>query len=90
MFFVLISLNSKLSTTTRFPSCTLEDNTDFIANCLIFLGIAYLYDLGLGPKAIPPFIHCGALILPCLALPVPFCFHGFLPPPRTSALVLVD
>ena len=28
-------------------------------------------------------------ILPCLALPVPFCLHGFLPPPRTSALVFV-
>ena len=28
-------------------------------------------------------------MLPCLALPVPFCLQGFLPPPRTSALVLV-
>ena len=33
---------------------------------------------------------CGALVDPCLALPVPFCLKGFLPPPLTSALVLVD
>mgnify|MGYP001985521076 CR=1 FL=1 len=27
---------------------------------------------------------------PALAFPVPFCFQGFLPPPRTSDLVFVD
>jgi len=33
---------------------------------------------------------CGALVEPCLALPVPFCLKGFLPPPLTSALVFVE
>ena len=37
-------------------------------------------------KCSPP-RHCGALILPALCLPVPFCGQGFLPPPLTSALV---
>ena len=27
-------------------------------------------------------------MLPCRALPVPFCRHGFLPPPLFSARVL--
>lgn len=31
-----------------------------------------------------PFLHWGALILPCRALPVPFCLQGFLPPPLLS------
>ena len=38
--------------------------------------------------SLPPF-HIGDLMLPCLAFPKPFCGHGFLPPPRISALVLV-
>ena len=35
-----------------------------------------------------PFLHCGALMLPCRALPVPFCLQGFLPPPLLSARFL--
>jgi len=85
----LISANSNLSTTVNSFSNTFELNKDLIANLLSFLLTVYLYERGFGPKAIPPLIHCGALILPCLALPVPFCLHGFLPPPRTSALVFV-
>ena len=87
--FVLISFNSNLSTTVNSFSKTLELNTDFIASLFSFLLTVYLYERGFGPKAIPPLIHCGALIEPCLALPVPFCLHGFLPPPETSALVFV-
>ena len=87
--FVLISFNSNLSTTVNSFSITLELNTDLIASLFSFLLTVYLYERGFGPKAIPPFIHCGALIEPCLALPVPFCLHGFFPPPRTSALVFV-
>ena len=29
-------------------------------------------------------------MLPCRALPVPFCFHGFLPPPLFSARVFTQ
>lgn len=32
---------------------------------------------------VPP-LKCGALMLPCLALPRPFCGQGFLPPPLIS------
>ena len=35
-------------------------------------------------------VRGGALIEPCLALPVPFCLQGLIPPPLTSALVLAD
>ena len=38
----------------------------------------------------PPCVHCGALVEPCLARPVPFCLHGFLPPPETSERVRAD
>ncbi|MNT50576.1 hypothetical protein D3C72_1875020 [compost metagenome] len=86
---VLNSATSNLSIIVNWLSKTFELNNDLIANCLSFLFTLYLYERGFGPKAIPPLIHCGALIEPCLALPVPFCLQGFLPPPRTSALVLV-
>src|SRR5215204_6077876 len=33
---------------------------------------------------------CGDRVEPWRALPVPFCLNGFLPPPLTSARVLVD
>ena len=78
-----------MSKTTKLFSKTFELNTERIANLLSFLLTVYLYERGLGPNAIPPFTHCGALIEPCLALPVPFCLHGFLPPPDTSDLVFV-
>ena len=39
---------------------------------------------GLGPWAFPPPLQRGDLMDPALARPVPFCCHGFLPPPRTS------
>ena len=45
--------------------------------------------LTLGPNTTPPPLSNGELLEPCLAFPVPFCLYGFLPPPRTSALVLV-
>jgi len=48
------------------------------------------YERGLGPKATPPPFHKGELLDPDLALPVPFCFHGFFPPPRISLLVFVE
>ena len=45
---------------------------------------------GFGPKIIPPPFHNGERFDPARALPVPFCFHGFRPPPRTSLLVFVE
>src|SRR3972149_1414935 len=43
----------------------------------------------LGPCEIPPPTQIGDRLDPCLALPVPFCCHGFFPPPDTSLLSLV-
>ena len=45
---------------------------------------------GVGPKGLPPPFHWVARIEPCRARPVPFCFHGFLPPPDTSLRPLVS
>jgi hypothetical protein len=50
---------------------------------LIFLGLIFLNFLA---KVTPPPLQIGDLIVPALALPVPFCFHGFLPPPLTADL----
>src|SRR5688500_7692629 len=38
----------------------------------------------------PPPVQWGAVREPWRARPVPFCFQGLAPPPRTSARVLVD
>ena len=45
---------------------------------------------GFGPKLTPPPFHNGDRDDPALAFPVPFCFQGFLPPPRTSDFVFVE
>ena len=37
----------------------------------------------------PPWRHSGLRTLPTCARPVPFCFHGFVPLPPTSARFLV-
>ena len=71
------------------PLATLADKADLRARFLTFLLTFFSYDLGWGPNVTPPPTICGALIVPCLALPVPFCLKGFLPPPLTIALVLV-
>src|SRR5690606_33307436 len=42
----------------------------------------------LGPCATPPLTQIGERVEPCLARPVPFCLHGFFPPPDTSLLSL--
>ena len=38
----------------------------------------------------PPWRHRGLRIDPIRARPVPFCFHGFRPPPLTSSRRKVD
>src|SRR5690606_6765214 len=49
----------------------------------------FQFTLLVGPKVTPPPLHNGDLDDPALALPVPFCLHGFFPPPLTSDLSLV-
>src|SRR5438309_2913551 len=43
----------------------------------------WLYRRPLGPKTTPPCRHCGERVEPWRARPVPFCRHGFAPPPAT-------
>jgi len=45
---------------------------------------------GFGPKITPPPFHNGERLEPARARPVPFCCHGFAPPPRTSLRVFVE
>lgn len=52
------------------------------------LGRLMLWSRARGPCGTPPPRHVGARMEPCRARPVPFCAHGFLPPPLTSARVL--
>ena len=69
-------------------SFAFTDKTINKAFLLIFLGILFLKTFSVdGPKVTPPPLHIGDRIEPTLALPVPFCLQGFLPPPRTSARV---
>ena len=56
---------------------------------LTFLGRWCAWLRTTGPWTVPPPRNCGARILPSLALPVPFCACGFLPPPLTSDLPFV-
>ena len=42
------------------------------------------FSLPVRPPATPPWRQIGLRVEPKRARPVPFCFHGFLPPPRTS------
>ena len=53
-------------------------------------GIRCQYVRPFGPKTTPPCRQCGALVEPCRARPVPFCRHGFAPPPATRARFFVD
>ena len=61
-----------------------------IARRLSFILILCSYDLGFGPNDTPPPAHKGELLDPDRALPVPFCFQGFFPPPLTSLRVFVE
>jgi hypothetical protein len=56
-----------------------------IAISAIFFGIWKSKDLGFGPWQVLPPTNCTDLLLPCLALPVPFCFQGFAVVPDISA-----
>ena len=77
------------STTTILPSAARSLSAERSASLIIFLGVFWSYLRGFGPWATPPPLMCGERLEPWRALPVPFCLNGFLPPPRTSARVLV-
>src|SRR5699024_10632091 len=84
---VLGCSNCKSSSTSKLSPCTFEDEADFNAKRRTFLGSFVLQFLAVvGPNTTPPPTHCGERVEPWRALPVPFCLHGFLPPPRTSPL----
>ncbi len=88
--FVLAPVTSRLSTTDTSPDAILAASASRSAERRISVGIFLSYFLGVGPKGLPPPFHCVARIEPCRARPVPFCFHGFLPPPETSLLPFVS
>ena len=60
------------------------------ANFRSFLFSFRTFTFGLGPKITPPPFHRGERLDPARAWPVPFCFQGLRPPPRTSLLVFVE
>ena len=70
---------------------TLEDRALIKPRFLIFLFnlVNLVWPLCLGPWAIPPPTKMGAVILPCLAPPDPFCWTIFLLDPLTSPLDFV-
>ena len=84
MFFVLISC--KLFTVSSLKNtnfCFFKYKAVVIANLFSFL-LTFLFTiLGFGPKITPPPTNNGERVEPARALPVPFCFQGLRPPPRT-------
>ena len=60
------------------------------ANFRSFLFSLRIVEFGLGPKITPPPLQSGEELDPARALPVPFCFQGLRPPPRTSLFVFVE
>ncbi len=88
--FVLGFSSSILSNIVKKFSFAFKDKVWKSAFLLIFFGTIFLKFLSLvGPNVTPPPFHMGERIEPALALPVPFCFQGFFPPPLTSPLPLV-
>ncbi len=71
------------------PSLTLFEIAIFNAMALIFFGSLWECDLTKGPKITAPPLIWGERLLPCLALPVPFCLKGFLVVPEISEIPLV-
>ncbi len=87
---VLGPSKDQASTSATRPPDARSDRAERRASWIIFLGVFWAYDRGLGPRATPPPTHWGERVEPCRARPVPFCLNGLAPPPRTSARVLVD
>src|SRR6266478_1153998 len=87
---VLASARIRRSTTTTSPEAILAASASRSAARRISVGIFLSYLRGVGPKGLPPPFHWVARIEPWRARPVPFCFHGFRPPPETSLRPLVS
>src|SRR5438034_4710215 len=87
---VLPSARPRRSTTTTSPEAILAARASRRAERRISVGIFLSYLRGVGPKGLPPPFHWVARIEPWRARPVPFCFHGFRPPPDTSLRPLVS
>src|SRR3989338_2963976 len=84
------SSKSKLFITKSSESLLFLEITENSAAFLAFLLIFFEKSLSfLGPNVIPPPLQIGERLEPCLACPVCFCLHGFLPPPLTSERSLV-
>jgi 50S ribosomal protein L4 len=88
LVLILEIKSSKLSKTRRL--CFLLYSNVRIESFHSFLFSFLLAFIGFGPNITPPPFHNGELLEPALARPVPFCFQGLRPPPRTSLLVLVE
>ena len=86
----ILSVDLKDESSTKINCCFFKYSADNTAKRRSFLLIFLFTVLGFGPKLTPPPFQRGERDEPALAFPVPFCFHGFLPPPRTSDFVLVD
>jgi len=78
----------RVSTMKRLFSANFADSATHKAWRRTFLFKSNAWLRGTGGNTDPPPLKWGARIDPWRARPVPFCFHGFLPPPRTSDLVL--
>src|SRR4029450_13545859 len=87
---VLASVTARRSTTITSPEAILAASASRRAERRISVGIFLSYLRGVGPKGLPPPFHWVARIEPWRARPVPFCFHGFRPPPETSLRPLVS
>ncbi len=71
------------------PSACLAESAMRSASLRTFLGRSSAWLRTTGPKIVAPPRNCGERSEPARALPVPFCFHGFLVVPLISLTVLV-
>ena len=54
------------------PPTARSERAEYRARRIIFLGVRWRYERGLGPRATPPPDHCGERVEPWRARPVPF------------------
>src|SRR2546423_8232983 len=87
---VLPSVPPSPSTTATSPEAILAASASRSAARRISVGMRSSYLRGVGPNGLPPPFHWVARIEPWRARPVPFCFHGFPPPPHNSLPPLVS
>src|SRR6185437_8670154 len=78
------SVNVEPSSTPSVPSAACCERTPRSAERRVLRFTFTSKSRGVGGNATPPPVHCGALVVPARARPVPFCRHGFERPPETS------